>query len=60
MTMFTRRGILRAGSTAVSPSVPLVRVASAKDFAPVKQVQIARFDCERWNLFRDLPRGAIG
>jgi branched-chain amino acid transport system substrate-binding protein len=33
---------------------------TATDFAPVKQVQMAKFDGQRWNLFGDLIRGAIG
>jgi branched-chain amino acid transport system substrate-binding protein len=31
---------------------------SATDFAPVKQVQMARFDGERWHLFGPLITGA--
>jgi len=30
------------------------------DFAPVKQVQMGRFDGERWRLFGPLLTGAIG
>jgi branched-chain amino acid transport system substrate-binding protein len=30
----------------------------ATDFAPVKQVQMARFDGERWHLFGPLITGA--
>jgi branched-chain amino acid transport system substrate-binding protein len=33
---------------------------SPTDFAPVKQVQMGKFDGQRWNLFGDLLRGAIG
>jgi branched-chain amino acid transport system substrate-binding protein len=30
------------------------------DFAPIKQVQMAKFDGQRWNLFGDLLTGAVG
>ncbi|HTZ35456.1 MAG TPA: ABC transporter substrate-binding protein, partial [Stellaceae bacterium] len=30
------------------------------DFAPVKQVQMAKFDGQRWTLFGELLRGAVG
>ena len=30
------------------------------DFAPLKQVQMAKFDGQRWSLFGELIRGAIG
>jgi branched-chain amino acid transport system substrate-binding protein len=33
---------------------------SPTDFAPVKQVQMARFDGQRWGLFGPLLTGAIG
>jgi ABC-type branched-subunit amino acid transport system substrate-binding protein len=33
---------------------------SPTDFAPVKQVQMARFDGERWRLFGPVLTGAIG
>jgi len=29
------------------------------DFAPVKQIQMARFDGERWQLFGPLISGAV-
>jgi branched-chain amino acid transport system substrate-binding protein len=30
------------------------------DFAPIKQVQMAKFDGQRWNLFGELLTGAVG
>ena len=33
---------------------------SPTDFAPIKQVQMARFDGERWQLFGPLLSGAVG
>jgi branched-chain amino acid transport system substrate-binding protein len=32
---------------------------SPTDFAPVKQIQMARFDGERWRLFGPLISGAV-
>jgi len=32
---------------------------SPTDFAPVKQVQMGRFDGERWQLFGSLLTGAV-
>ena len=34
-------------------------VTSPTDFAPVKQVQMARFTGERWDLFGELITGAV-
>jgi ABC-type branched-subunit amino acid transport system substrate-binding protein len=33
---------------------------SPTDFAPIKQVQMSKFDGQRWNLFGDLLTGAVG
>jgi branched-chain amino acid transport system substrate-binding protein len=33
---------------------------SPTDFAPIKQVQMARFNGERWALFGPILTGAIG
>jgi len=33
---------------------------SPTDFAPVKEVQMAKFDGQRWTLFGDLIKGAVG
>ena len=33
---------------------------SATDFAPLKQVQMGKFDGARWNLFGPLITGAVG
>jgi branched-chain amino acid transport system substrate-binding protein len=33
---------------------------SPTDFAPIKQVQMARFNGERWELFGSILTGAIG
>ena len=32
---------------------------SPTDFAPIKQIQMARFDGERWRLFGPLIKGAV-
>jgi len=32
---------------------------SPTDFAPIKQVQMARFDGERWQLFGSVISGAL-
>jgi len=32
---------------------------SPTDFAPIKEVQMARFDGERWQLFSPLIKGAV-
>jgi len=32
---------------------------SPADFAPIKEVQMARFDGERWRLFGPLIKGAV-
>jgi branched-chain amino acid transport system substrate-binding protein len=32
---------------------------SPTDFAPIKEVQMARFDGERWRLFGPLIKGAV-
>jgi len=33
---------------------------SPTDFAPLKQVQMGKFDGQKWNLFGDLLTGAVG
>ena len=33
---------------------------SPTDFAPVKQVQMGRFDGQRWQLFGPILTGAVG
>jgi branched-chain amino acid transport system substrate-binding protein len=33
---------------------------SPTDFAPLKQVQMAKFDGQRWSLFGELLTGAVG
>jgi branched-chain amino acid transport system substrate-binding protein len=38
----------------------IVANTSATDFAPLKQVQMAKFDGQRWTLFGDLIKGEIG
>jgi branched-chain amino acid transport system substrate-binding protein len=30
------------------------------DFAPIKQVQMGKFDGQRWSLFGELLTGAVG
>jgi branched-chain amino acid transport system substrate-binding protein len=61
----TRENIMKQAANLHDVSVPMLLPGitantSPTDFAPVKQVQMAKFDGQRWNLFGDLLRGAIG
>jgi branched-chain amino acid transport system substrate-binding protein len=61
----TRDNVMKQAANLHDVTVPMLLPGvtantSPTDFAPVKQVQMARFDGERWNLFGDLLRGAIG
>jgi ABC-type branched-subunit amino acid transport system substrate-binding protein len=61
----TRENVMKQVANLHGVTVPMllpgiVANTSATDFAPVKQVQMARFDGQRWNLFGDLLTGAVG
>jgi hypothetical protein len=61
----TRENVMKQVANLHGVTVPMllpgiVANTSATDFAPVKQVQMARFDGTRWNLFGDLLTGAVG
>jgi branched-chain amino acid transport system substrate-binding protein len=61
----TRANVMKQAANLHHFSVPMLLPGitvntSPTDFAPVKQVQMARFDGERWRLFGDLLTGAVG
>jgi branched-chain amino acid transport system substrate-binding protein len=61
----TRDNIMKAAANLHDFTVPLllpgITIDTApSDFAPVKQVQMARFDGHRWKLFGPVLKGAIG
>ncbi len=61
----TRENVMKQAASLHDVSVPMLLPGitantTPTDFAPVKQVQMAKFDGQRWNLFGDLIRGAVG
>ena len=59
----SRENVMRQAANLHDLTVPMLLPGitintSATDFAPVKQVQMARFDGERWHLFGPLITGA--
>ena len=61
----TRENIMKQVANLHEFSVPMLLPGitantSATDFAPLKQVQMAKFDGQRWTLFGELIKGAIG
>ncbi|HVH80834.1 MAG TPA: ABC transporter substrate-binding protein [Stellaceae bacterium] len=61
----TRENVMKQAANLHDVTLPMLLPGitcntTATDFAPLKQVQMAKFDGERWNLFGDLIRGAIG
>ncbi len=61
----TRDNVMKQAASLHDVTVPMLLPGitantSPTDFAPVKQVQMAKFDGTRWNLFGDLLKGAIG
>ena len=61
----TRENVMKQAASLHDFAVPMLLPGitantSSTDFAPVKQVQMAKFDGQRWNLFGDLLKGAIG
>jgi len=61
----TRENIMKQAANLHDFTVPMLLPGitintSLTDFAPIKQVQMARFDGERWQLFGPLLTGAVG
>jgi len=61
----TRENVMRQAASLHNFTVPMLLPGIAintrpTDFAPVKQVQMARFDGQRWQLFGSLLSGAVG
>jgi branched-chain amino acid transport system substrate-binding protein len=61
----TRENVMKQAANLHDFTVPMLLPGitantTPTDFAPVKQVQMAKFNGQRWNLFGDLLRGAIG
>jgi branched-chain amino acid transport system substrate-binding protein len=61
----SRENVMKQAASLHDVSVPMLLPGitantTPTDFAPVKQVQMAKFDGQRWNLFGELLRGAIG
>ena len=60
----TRENVMRQAANLHDFTVPMLLPGikintSPADFAPVKQIQMARFDGERWRLFGPLITGAV-
>jgi branched-chain amino acid transport system substrate-binding protein len=60
----TRENVMKQAANLHDFTVPMLLPGitvntSPTDFAPVKQVQMARFDGQRWNLFGPLITGAV-
>jgi ABC-type branched-subunit amino acid transport system substrate-binding protein len=61
----TRENVMKQAANLHDFTVPMLLPGinintNATDFAPLKQVQMARFDGERWQLFGPLLTGAVG
>jgi branched-chain amino acid transport system substrate-binding protein len=61
----TRENVMKQAANLRDFTVPLLLPGvtintSPTDFAPIKQVQMARFDGERWKLFGPILTGAVG
>jgi branched-chain amino acid transport system substrate-binding protein len=61
----TRDNVMKQAASLHDFTVPMLLPGikintSLTDFAPVKQVQMGKFDGQRWNLFGDLLTGAVG
>jgi ABC-type branched-subunit amino acid transport system substrate-binding protein len=61
----TRENVMRQAADLHNFTLPMLLPGiaintSPTDFAPVKQVQLARFDGERWQLFGPVLSGAVG
>ncbi len=61
----TRENVMKQAASLHNFTVPMLLPGimintSPTDFAPVKQVQMGRFDGQRWQLFGPLITGAVG
>jgi branched-chain amino acid transport system substrate-binding protein len=61
----TRENVMKQAASLHEFTVPMLLPGitantSPTDFAPLKQVQMAKFDGNRWNLFGELIKGEIG
>jgi ABC-type branched-subunit amino acid transport system substrate-binding protein len=61
----SRENIMKQAASLKAVTVPMLLPGisantSPTDFGPLKQVQMAKFDGQRWNLFGDLLTGAVG
>ncbi|HXP02785.1 MAG TPA: ABC transporter substrate-binding protein [Stellaceae bacterium] len=61
----TRENVMKQAASLKDFTVPMLLPGikintSPTDFAPVKQVQMGKFDGQRWQLFGDLIAGAVG
>ena len=61
----TRENVMKQAANLHDFTVPMLLPGitintSPTDFAPIKQVQMARFDGEHWQLFGPVLTGAIG
>jgi branched-chain amino acid transport system substrate-binding protein len=61
----TRDNVMKQAASLNDFTVPMLLPGikintTPTDFAPIKQVQMAKFDGQRWNLFGDLLTGAVG
>jgi branched-chain amino acid transport system substrate-binding protein len=61
----TRENVMKQAASLHGFTVPMLLPGitintSPTDFAPIKQVQMARFDGQRWQLFGPLLAGAVG
>jgi branched-chain amino acid transport system substrate-binding protein len=61
----TRENVMKQAASLHDFTVPMLLPGikintSPTDFAPIKQVQMGKFDGQRWNLFGDLLTGAVG
>jgi len=61
----TRENVMKQAANLHDVTVPMLLPGitantSPTDFAPLKEVQMGKFDGTRWNLFGDLLKGAVG
>jgi branched-chain amino acid transport system substrate-binding protein len=61
----TRENVMKQAADLHDFTVPMLLPGikintTPTDFAPVKQVQMGKFDGQRWNLFGELLTGAVG
>jgi ABC-type branched-subunit amino acid transport system substrate-binding protein len=61
----TRDNVMKQAASLHNFTVPMLLPGikintTATDFAPIKQVQMAKFDGQRWGLFGELLTGAVG